>query len=616
MGLGRATSVIRVAVVLAGSAFLLGASLALAAGQVQIEARLVAVSTRDQGVAEIWSFNLDGTGARELTVGPAAHYSPKVSPDGARIAYTGEDGGAFSIYAMNVDGTGVDRLTRAPMSAGSPAWSPDGTSIAFAASSAGASGYQIWTMKADGTGQRQLTHLPGSSNGSPTFSPDGSTIAFASSTPGANGSPASRINTASTDGSRVVPVTAGPNDGYPAYSPADPSSFLFARAAPDGTISRVFRKVVGGGETPLSPAGAFYTEPEPSADGTTFLATGRTGSAGLGLFRLPLDGGASLGPGIPIVIAGGGDTYSPVLIYTPAVSAPSASAAAVAPSASASLIPAQPGVGVSVAVPPSPPGGFSLNLWEVLIGVGIFVVVIGSVTYFVKLRPEKDGCDQQRAEVQAAEDEFEAAQRAFDAAEVVHNAAVASRHNAEAQVNWVSDQPAGPRVDQAHAAADAAVKAETNAYQALVKAGTRQGAARINLDVARKRLADCEALNAFTEDAWASLPPAPEPPQPLSREFIRQVQAPESDMRDMPVVDPKTGKPYPAAPPPGPVNQPHRTARPERPPGRHGRREEDLPPSMRITGDPATPGDGGGFVPVPPSAPPEVKPEVDNREIG
>jgi hypothetical protein len=44
---------------------------------------------------------------------------------------------------------------------------------------------------------------------------------------------------------------------------------------------------------------------------------------------------------------------------------------------------------VSIAVPPSSNGGPSLNIWEILIGVGIVAVAAGGVTYYVKKRLNK-----------------------------------------------------------------------------------------------------------------------------------------------------------------------------------------------------------------------------------
>jgi len=151
------------------------------------------------------------------------------------------------------------------MLAGTPAWSTNGMQIVFAGAPSSTSSYQLWSMNADGSGQQQITHLSGSSASQPAFSPSGAEIAFTDIVTDTAGATTSRIYTMNADGSAPAPLTAGPGDGYSSW-PND-MQILFARATPDGKISLVFRKKLSGEESQLSPAGAFYTEPQPSADG-------------------------------------------------------------------------------------------------------------------------------------------------------------------------------------------------------------------------------------------------------------------------------------------------------------------------------------------------------------
>jgi Tol biopolymer transport system component len=101
----------------------------------------------------------------------------------ARASFPGENGRiAFStdwtnpsqIYTIRPDGTGLRQLTHATSRKGamSPAWSADGTRIAFVMDR------HIWVMNADGTGQRQLTSDEGFRDRRPAWSPDGTTIVF------------------------------------------------------------------------------------------------------------------------------------------------------------------------------------------------------------------------------------------------------------------------------------------------------------------------------------------------------------------------------------------------------------------------------------------------------
>src|SRR2546425_8526781 len=76
----------------------------------------------------------------------------------------------------------------------------------------------IWVMSADGTGQRQLTHLPGASF-APYFLPDGKRIIFASN----YRDPESRnfdLYIVGVDGAGLEQITTSPEfDAFPMFSP-------------------------------------------------------------------------------------------------------------------------------------------------------------------------------------------------------------------------------------------------------------------------------------------------------------------------------------------------------------------------------------------------------------
>src|SRR6476661_8423398 len=104
---------------------------------------------------------------------------PQVAPDGRSIAFTigvvNKDANrtATQIYTMRPDGSEQRQITSGDKSSSSPRWSPDGRHIAYV------SGGQIWRMDADGDNKKQITNIStGASN--PVWSPDGKWIAFGS----------------------------------------------------------------------------------------------------------------------------------------------------------------------------------------------------------------------------------------------------------------------------------------------------------------------------------------------------------------------------------------------------------------------------------------------------
>ena len=116
----------------------------------------------------LWRVRLDGT--QELALG--AGDSPSWSPDGQRIAFRSN-----GLVVANADGS--DRRPVVALGA-DPAWSPDGRRIAYATGTYGAS--FIYLVNVDGTDRRQVTtdmaESPSTTDLSPAWSPDGRWIAF------------------------------------------------------------------------------------------------------------------------------------------------------------------------------------------------------------------------------------------------------------------------------------------------------------------------------------------------------------------------------------------------------------------------------------------------------
>lgn len=95
------------------------------------------------------------------------------TPDG-RIVYSTTASGNVDIWIMKPDGTGQKQLTANTGINGSPAISASSGYIVFVSNRTGS--FQIWRMNLDGSNQTQLTH--GSAKNYPALSPDGKWVLF------------------------------------------------------------------------------------------------------------------------------------------------------------------------------------------------------------------------------------------------------------------------------------------------------------------------------------------------------------------------------------------------------------------------------------------------------
>jgi serine/threonine protein kinase len=109
--------------------------------------------------------------------GARAIRSCDVSPDGAwlvlRASFPQDD-----LLLVRSDGSGdVRQLTHGSDRYRTPQWSPDGSQILFSSNRSGR--YEAWTIRPDGSGLTQVTHLPGNQPVLyPFWSPDGRKIGF------------------------------------------------------------------------------------------------------------------------------------------------------------------------------------------------------------------------------------------------------------------------------------------------------------------------------------------------------------------------------------------------------------------------------------------------------
>ena len=127
----------------------------------------------------IGTFGLAAAVATTLVLTVAPSYATSKGTNGL-LAYDAKIGKRYQVFTINADGTGSRQLTDFTDSdAVWAAWSPSGNQIVFERdvyTGVFVSHGAIYTMDADGSGQRSLT--PTGLNGRPSWSPDGKRIVF------------------------------------------------------------------------------------------------------------------------------------------------------------------------------------------------------------------------------------------------------------------------------------------------------------------------------------------------------------------------------------------------------------------------------------------------------
>jgi Tol biopolymer transport system component len=115
--------------------------------------------------------------SRKITHGTNQTINPWISPDGEWLVFTCfKSKGQEDLCVSRSDGTGFRQLTNDMAIDRQPRWSPDGERIAFHSDRTGRS--EIWSIKPDGSGLKQLTDVPEYSLQVPVWSPDASRLLF------------------------------------------------------------------------------------------------------------------------------------------------------------------------------------------------------------------------------------------------------------------------------------------------------------------------------------------------------------------------------------------------------------------------------------------------------
>jgi Tol biopolymer transport system component len=146
------------------------------------------------------------------------------------LGFNSDRDGDFELFTMRADGSGQTQRTSDPASDRKPVWSPDGTRVAFTSNRDG--DFDIYAMDVGGGNLVQVTNEAGS-DFNPAWSPDGRLLAFNSDRSGDF-----EVYVVAAGGGGPLQLTSSPGvDSVVAFSPN--GRWLAPTARTSGTSRRI-----------------------------------------------------------------------------------------------------------------------------------------------------------------------------------------------------------------------------------------------------------------------------------------------------------------------------------------------------------------------------------------
>ena len=169
-------------------------------------ARIAFTSGRTGG-NDIYVIDVATGNLAQLTTHPKSDRGPVWSPDGSRLLFQSYRAGSADIWSMKADGTGLLRMTEHSGDEARAVWSPDGSRIAFEANWTGNANWGIYVMgTGGGSSPIRLTHNAGSST-YPKWSPIAGSAELISFVSNADGHANDQIYVIKPDGTGLRQLT-------------------------------------------------------------------------------------------------------------------------------------------------------------------------------------------------------------------------------------------------------------------------------------------------------------------------------------------------------------------------------------------------------------------------